>query len=103
MLDFALVLQQQPDPVMIQRLVMTMMAIIPILILFAIALFMVPCWFILKKAGLSPWLSLLCVIPTLGTLVLLYVTAFSEWRVTPLPQQAYYPPQPPFPPQPPVA
>jgi hypothetical protein len=49
---------------------------------------------------LSPWLSMLCLIPSLGTLVLLYILAFSEWRVTPaLP--AAWTPQPPFPPQPP--
>ena len=60
-----------------------MMALIPIIIVIAIAIVMIPCWFILKKAGFSPWLSLLCLIPSLGTLVLLYVLAFAEWKVVP--------------------
>jgi len=62
---------------------------------------MIPCWFVLKKAGFTPWLSLLCIMPTLGTLILLYVLAFAQWKVAPAPVQAYWPPQPPAPPQPP--
>jgi hypothetical protein len=87
----ALLAQNQPDPVVVRHILMTMMAIIPVIILVAIALVMVPCWFILKKAGFSPWLSLLCILPSLGTLILLYVLAFAEWKVTPV-QQALYPP-----------
>ena len=84
----------------IQKLVIAMMAFIPIMILIGIAIFLIPAWFICKKAGFSPWLSLLCLIPTLGTLVLLYVLAFSEWKVAPVVPQAWAPP-PPYPPQPP--
>jgi hypothetical protein len=99
----ALFLQQtQPDPEAVKGIIMAMMAIIPIIILVAIAIVMVPFWFILKKAGFSPWLSLVCLIPSLGVLVLLYVLAFSEWKVVPAPQAAY-PPQPPYPPLPPQA
>ena len=94
-MHFAVLLAQNPpDPVLIRHVMMTMMMIIPVIILFAIALVMVPCWFILKKAGFSPWLSLLCILPSLGTLILLYVLAFAEWKVTPV-QQALYPPIPP--------
>ena len=89
----------QPNPEMIQHMIVAMMAIIPILIVIAIAVVMVPCWFILKKAGFSPWLALLCVVPSLGTLVLLYILAFAEWKVVPAPQAAGYPP--PYPPPPP--
>ena len=93
----------QPSPEMIQKMVVAMMAIVPILIIVAIAVVMIPCWFILKKAGFSPWLSMLCLIPSLGTLVLLYVLAFAEWKVVPTPQAAfpppYPPPPPPYPPQ----
>jgi hypothetical protein len=89
----------QPSPEMIQHLMVAMMAIIPIIMLVAVAIFMVPCWFICKKAGFSPWLSLLCIIPSLGTLVLLYVLAFAEWKA-PASLAAYPPPYPP-PPQPP--
>jgi len=93
----------QPSPEMIQKMVVAMMAIVPIIIVIAIAVVMIPCWFILKKAGFSPWLSMLCLIPSLGTLVLLYVLAFAEWKVVPAPQAAfpppYPPPPPPYPPQ----
>jgi hypothetical protein len=85
----------------IQRFAMAFMAIIPLLILIAIAIVMIPCWFILKKAGFTPWLSLLCLIPSIGVLVLLYVLAFAEWKVVPAPQLGYPPPYPP-PPQPPL-
>jgi len=97
----AMLLQDnQPNPEMIQKMMVAMMAIIPIIIIVSIAIVMIPCWFILKKAGFSPWLSMLCLIPSLGTLVLLYVLAFAEWKVTPAPMGAYPPPYPP-PPQPP--
>jgi hypothetical protein len=67
----------------------------------AIVIGFIPFWFICKKAGFSPLLSLLNFVPFgLGTLVLLYVLAFAEWKVVPAPQ-AYWPPQPPYPPQPP--
>jgi RsiW-degrading membrane proteinase PrsW (M82 family) len=99
----ALFLQQtQPDPAALKGIIMAMLFILPIIILVAIAIVMVPFWFILKKAGYTPWLSLLCLMPSLGTLVLLYVLAFSEWKVVPAPQPAY-PPQPPYPPLPPQA
>jgi hypothetical protein len=101
--NVALILQNAPDPVATQHMIMAMLAIIPLLILVAIALVMVPCVFILKKAGFTPWLAMMCIIPSLGTLVLLYVLAFSDWKVVPAPQLAWpqppYPPQPPFPPQ----
>ena len=53
----AFLLQNQPDPEMVRHIVMIMLAIIPIIILVAIAIVMVPFWFILKKAGFTPWLS----------------------------------------------
>ncbi|MGA7343788.1 MAG: hypothetical protein WBE72_15505 [Terracidiphilus sp.] len=85
-----LLAQNQPDPVLVRHILMGVMTVIPIIILVAIALVMVPCWFILKKAGFSPWLSLVCIIPSLGTLILLYVLAFAEWKVKPV--QTFYPP-----------
>ena len=92
---------QQLNPETVQRIAMLFLALIPIILVISIAIVMIPCWFILKKAGFSPWLCLLCLIPSLGTLVLLYVLAFAEWKVMPLPQAAYPPPYPPPPPQPP--
>jgi hypothetical protein len=93
-----LLLQQSPiDPEQARRIVMTLLAILPIIILIGYIILIVPCWFICKKAGFSPWLSLINVIP-LGNLILLYVLAFAEWKVAPIapPQFAYpYPPAPP--------
>ena len=96
--------QAQPDPEMIRRIVMTMIPVIMVIMLIAIAIVMIPCWMILKKAGFSPWLALLCVLPSLGTLVLLYVLAFGEWKVQPAPAAKWatgYPPTTP-PPTPPT-
>jgi hypothetical protein len=103
MFNLALILQDGPNPEAIKHMVLAMMAILPIFILVALAIVIVPCWFICKKAGFSPWLSFLNLIP-LGNLILLYVLAFSEWKVIPAPQamwqpQPTYPPQPPLPPQ----
>lgn len=68
-----------------------------------LAIIIIPFWFILKRAGFSSWLSLLNIVP-FGTLILLYVLAFAEWKVIPAPQMGWaptspYPPQPPYPPQ----
>jgi hypothetical protein len=93
--------ENQPSPEQIQRFAMAFAAIIPFLILIGIAIVMIPSWFILKKAGFTPWLSLLCLIPSLGVLVLLYILAFADWKVVPAPQAVYPPPYPP-PPQPPL-
>ncbi|WP_395741143.1 hypothetical protein [Prosthecobacter sp.] len=54
-----------------------------LLIIFAMGLVLtlvqaVPFWFICKKTGMSPWLCLISFIP-LGTLVLTFVLAFSDW------------------------
>jgi hypothetical protein len=41
----------------------------------------IPFWFICKKAGFSPLLSLLNLVPfCLGTLVLVYFLAFASWK-----------------------
>lgn len=39
---------------------------------------LIPLWLIFKKAGFSPWLSLLTVVPLVGLFVLYYV-AFARW------------------------
>ena len=95
----ALLLQSQPDMAQAQQIAMTFLAIMPILILIGLAIILVPFWFICKKAGFSPWLSLLNIIP-LGNLVLIYILAFGEWKVVPVHQIAW-PPQPPPPMYPP--
>ncbi len=95
-MNFAMAFLLQTDQEQALKAGMAMLAIVPILIVIGLAAVMVPCWFILKKAGFSPWLMLLNAVP-LGNLILLYILAFSEWKVMPVPQ---YPVQPP--PYPPV-
>jgi hypothetical protein len=92
-----LLAQSQVDQ---QQIMSAMMAIIPMIMIFGIicvAVIIIPFWFICKKAGFSPWLSLLNLIP-LGNLVLLYVLAFADWKVAPAPPATWatgYPPTPP--------
>lgn len=57
--------------------------LIPLLIMAVLVL--IPYWFIWKKAGFSPWLSLLMFFPLLN-LIMLYVLAFTEWKVAPVAQ-----------------
>jgi hypothetical protein len=110
----AMILQSSPDANAIQQqfqnVMMVMIPIILIAVVVGLVILIVPFWFICKKAGMSPWLSLLNLIPV-GNLVLLYMLAFSEWKVVPAPQLAVYPPpvpppyppaQPPYPPAPPA-
>jgi len=97
----AFLLQNQPDPEAIRHFVMVAMALIPVIIAVCLVIVIVPFWFILKKAGFSPWLSLLYIVP-FGNLFLYYFLAFAEWKVVPAPQAAW-PPLPPYPPQPPMA
>ncbi len=96
---FALFLQNSPDPEQVQKMMMAFVPIFFLMILVGMAIVIIPFWFICKKAGFSPWLSLLNMIP-LGGVILWYVLAFSEWKVAPVAQQAWVP-QPPYPPQPP--
>jgi hypothetical protein len=71
--------------------------ILPVFLIVAI----VPYWMIFKKAGFPPALSLLMMIPGVS-IVVLFVVAFSDWKVMPVPPPAW-PMQPPYPPQPPLA
>lgn len=46
-----------------------------------IILGVIPFWFICRKAGFSPFLSLLNLIPfCMGTLALVYFLAFASWK-----------------------
>jgi len=95
----ALFLQTSPDPAQIQKIALALVPVFLIMMLVGVAIVMIPFWFICKKAGFSPWLSLLSIIPV-GGVILCYVLAFSEWKVAPAAQAAWSP-QPPYPPQPP--
>ena len=58
---------------------------------------LIPYWFIFKKAGFSPFLSLLMFVP-LVNLFMLYFLAFAKWNVVPAsmvysaPRAPYQPP-----------
>jgi hypothetical protein len=99
-MHFALMLFQNTiDPEQAKHIAMMFLAIMPIVVLVFMAIVIVPFWFICKKAGFSPWLSLINVIP-LGNFILIYVLAFAEWKTPLAPPQAGYPyPYPPAPPQ----
>ena len=65
-------------------------------IMFSIIL-LIPFWVIFKKAGHSPWLALLMLLPFVS-IIMLYFLAFSRWNVVPAAQ--VYPAPPPVPYQP---
>ena len=65
--------------------------------LIGIFVYIIPFWMIFKKAGFSPWLALLLFIP-LANIIILYVLAFSQWKVVPAPQYAGGYPPPAYPP-----
>jgi hypothetical protein len=73
----------------------------PFFALFALLgsiLVLIPYWFIFKKAGFSPFLTLLMVVP-LVNLFLLYYLAFAQWKVVPAEQVFPAPPGGTFPPK----
>lgn len=70
------------------HIAMVAMTIMPIIGVIFLVITIIPYWMIWKKAGFSPWLSLLLVIP-LVNLAMLYVLAFSEWKVTPVNRGIY--------------
>ena len=92
-----LLLQTQMDPEQARKIAMMVLAVLPVIILVWYVIIILPCWFICKKAGFSPWLALINLVP-LGNLILLYVLAFADWKVAPVIPQAFgYPPPPPPP------
>jgi hypothetical protein len=48
----------------------------------ALAITIPPYWMIFKKAGFSPWLSILTLLPLVKWIVL-WVVGFSEWKAGP--------------------
>lgn len=64
-----------------------------VLFVFPMILVIIPFWQIWKKAGFSPLLSIVMMIPLVG-IIMLYVLAFSEWKVVPA-SRTSLPPQPP--------
>jgi ABC-type transport system involved in cytochrome c biogenesis permease subunit len=90
------------DPQQMHGIIAAVIGVYFVFLVIILAAIIFPFWFILKKAGFSPWLSLVNILP-LGTFVLLYILAFAEWKVIPAPLAAWqpptFPPQPPYPPQ----
>lgn len=85
-----------PDPAQIHAMMAAMIPFILFCMVVVWAIVIVPFWQIFKKAGLTPALSLLMILP-LVNLVMLYVLAFSRWNV--IPAGPEYPPYPaPYPP-----
>lgn len=82
------------DPQHASGLLAAFIGIYLVFLLVLVAIIIIPFWFILKKAGFSSWLSLLNLVP-FGTLILLYILAFAEWKVIPVPQVGWTPPLPP--------
>jgi hypothetical protein len=64
------------------HLIHVAMGILPFAIFFFAGVMIVPYWVIFKKAGFTPWLAFLMVVP-LVNLVVLYVVAFSDWQRMP--------------------
>lgn len=60
-------------------------------------LVLIPYWFIFKKAGFSPFLAILMLLPLINIFAL-YFLAFSRWNV--VPAATVYPAPPPVPYQP---
>ena len=75
------------------HMMMGMMGVFFVFDLIMVVIVMIPFWFIWKKAGFSPWLSLIMLVP-LGNIIMLYVLAFSDWKVVPVAQVTYIPPPP---------
>jgi hypothetical protein len=94
-----LLLQTQMDPEQARKIAMMVLAVLPVVILVGYVVIILPCWFICKKAGLSPWLALINLVP-LGNVILLYVLAFTDWKVAPVIPQALGYAAPPAPPRP---
>ena len=85
-------MQQQPDAAQIQHYMAAMLPIFGLFVIVAWALIIVPFWQIFKKSGMGGPLSLLMVLP-LVNVVMLYILAFSRWKVVPAPEYAIpYPP-----------
>ncbi|MDR3772594.1 MAG: hypothetical protein P4L26_04545 [Terracidiphilus sp.] len=87
------------DPQQMNGIIAAVIGFYLVFLVVIMAAIIVPFWFIFKKAGFSPWLALINMVP-LGPLILLYVLAFAEWKVIPAPQIGW--PPPPYPPQPPT-
>lgn len=79
------------DPHVLHMLA-AMMTILPIIGLVFTIIILIPYWMIWKKAGFSPWLSILMIVPVVN-FIMLYVLAFADWKVVPISQATALPPR----------
>ena len=93
---------QQPDQAQIQHLMAVFLPFIGLAVLLGWAIIIIPFWQIFKKAGMGGALSLLMIIP-LVNIIMVYVLAFSRWKVVPAPDFAAPYPPPTYPPAYPVS
>ena len=86
-----------------QHIAMAILAIMPFIMLIVLAIIILPFWFICKKAGFSPWLSLLNIIPfgwiDPGLCAGVCRLEGGSDCASGLCAARLYPPQPPYPPQ----
>jgi len=83
------------DPQAAAVAMVVLLLVVPIVLLVAI----LPYWKIFKKAGFHPALSLAMLVPIVNIIVL-YVVAFSDWKVVPISELGWPPNFPPSYPQP---
>jgi hypothetical protein len=79
--------QQQNFGALMAGMGMVMFLVIAVIFAFIIFLF----WRIFTKAGMSGALAFLLVIPGIGSLIVLCILAFGQWKVVPV-ADASYPP-----------
>jgi hypothetical protein len=72
--------QPTPDPAAIMAGVAAMSGVFLIIALVSVAFTVVIYFFIFKRTGMSPWFSLLMLVP-IANFVMLLVLAFTEWPV----------------------
>jgi hypothetical protein len=94
-----------PNQILNDPHLMYLLPLMSFFFIFGVVIYVIPFWMIFKKAGFSPWLVLLFFIP-LANLIVLYIVAFSQWKVVPISQvagvaypPAVYPPQTSYPAQ----
>jgi hypothetical protein len=68
------------DTTTLIRIVAGLVVVVPFFVLHIVFF-----WIVCKRAGLSPFLSLLCLIPYAGPFIVLCILAFSRWKVVPTP------------------
>lgn len=79
------------DPAQVQAMMAAMVPFMLFGVVVIWALVIIPFWQIFKKAGFTPALSLLMILP-LVNVIMLYVVEFSRWRVVPAgPEYPAYP------------